>query len=416
MGFIVVGHGYKRRQVRARPSDPVAPWRKTPKSSRSTTSSQGHRIPQTSTDLREPVNLQDIPVEILYKIFALAGYGEQNQLHLTCKSLLQELSSSNPWLLRMVARYNCLVDLNGSFEVSSEAWLQNFLDLQQTLLQPLRERYRLDSLFHAPREMIETRIALDSSIFSLKCVDVNNIRNLCELNHQIVCGSESIQEQVENRERYLQWRFMVLEEFIQNAKEAEDADVPPTAEQLLSTAESVQKCVEFRDKYNLASFVPITSNTKISEAMFAPITETLVRKILALHEYSHMEFENPVRFVAAVLVHQIPLSEELAESLLSIIDVDTVSSNEILSLLTAYKNCQDILLQLPLEQRLSHHLQSLIDGLHGTVKTCLTSYHESPSDSRLKDGPMWELLYQIQSSELIDHVVSMGGMPTCDLL
>lgn len=416
MGFVRVGHGYKRRQVRVRLSDPVVPRQKYPTPTCSTISSEGHRIIQTSTIVQNPASFEDIPVEILSKIFVFAGFGEQNLLHLTCKAMAQLLSPScNPWLLILVAKHNCLVDLNETFKISSETWLRKYLDLQQTLLQPLRERFKLGSLFYIPKKMIETRMALDSSILTLKCVDVQQIKTLQNLGHQIVCERDVIEDQRENRERYLEWRYMVLEEFIRVAKDSDEAEVPPTSEHLLSKAEGARECAEFRDKYGLASFAPMTSNTKIREATFTPISQALVRKILALHEHLHMDFENPIRFVAAVLVSQIPLSEELAESLLSIINVDTVSSNEMLSLLTAYKSCQDILLQLPLEQRLRHHLQPLIERLHGTVKSCLTSYHESPSVSRLKDAPMWELLYQIQSSELIDHVVAMGGMPTCDL-
>lgn len=305
--------------------------------------------------------------------------------------------------------------LNAHFVLEPAEWKRKFVSKVSSILQTLRERYKIGTLFRLPLEVLEVSMAFDISIFKLVGVDADSIYELRRFRNMIVCA-HNCNDQLKLREPFLEWRLAVLQEFVSKAQELEDAAEPPSAEALLSAADNAPKCVELRDKYNLSSFVPIVKSDRIPEAMFSPVNERLVRKILALSETFDMNFENPARFVAKVLTSQIPIGEKLAESLLSIINMETASSTELLSLLSAFKNCQDSLNSIPLEQRSTHHLQSLVDRLFMVLKEGLTAYHEISVEERQMDSQVWELLYQIHIPELIDHVTAHGGCPTSDFL
>ncbi|RKP32356.1 hypothetical protein METBISCDRAFT_21623 [Metschnikowia bicuspidata] len=120
--------------------------------------------------------------------------------------------------------------------------------------------------------------------------------------------------------------------------------------------------------------------------MFIPVTVALVTKVLALHEHFGMEFNNPIRFVATILTNQVSIDEDLTDALLSLIKVETVFSDELLSLLAAYKNIQELLSEQPFDTRSTHYLQPLMDRLFSVVKACLTTYHEAASETHEHDS------------------------------
>lgn len=421
MGFITVGQGYKRRQVRPATLYHRAGPRRKHNSTNNTISSQAHRDHRIQQPVQntphKSVNFSDLPQEILLQIFSRTGFGSSNSLHLTCKYFNNLFSpSQNPWLLKMMAEMNSLVDLNGNFITSSETWHGKFTSKINSVSQVLRQRYKIGQHFKLPMSVIEHKDAFNLAIMRLYCVDTEEMKAFRQLGHNLVCDESTISEQLRLREHYLEWRFLVLEHFIRKAQEDEESEEPLSAEKLLLDAEDMASCVKLRDTYDLKSFVPAVKSDRISEGMFGPLCVKLIQKILCLNEFFNVEFERPIRFVARVLTSQIQIGADLVESLLSLINQDNVSSNELISILTAFRNCQLMLREISLEQRSSHYLQPLVERLYGIVRTCLTSYHESSSEDRHRDGAMWELLSQIQIPELIDHVISLGGVPTYDLL
>lgn len=421
MGFITVGQGYKRRQVRpATLYHRAGPRRKHTKHY-NTSSSQAHRDHRPEQSLQttphKSINLSDLPQEILLQIFSHSGFGSSNLLHLTCKYFNKLFSlTRNPWLLKMMAEQNSLVDMNSNFETSPQIWQQKFTSKINSVPQVLRQRYKIGQHFKLPMAVIEQSGAFDVAIMKLECVDADRIKSLHQLGYNLVCDGQTISEQLQLRERYLEWRFLVLEHFVQKVKEEEESEEPASAEKLLLAAEEMTCCVKFRDSHDLHSFVPAVKSSKISEGIFGPLSVEVIQKILCLHKCFNVDFENPIRFVARALTSQIQIGAELAESLLSVINLDNVSSTELISILSAFKNCQLMLREIPLEQRSAHYLQPLVERLYEIVHSCLTTYHETSSEDRHMDGAMWELLSQIQIPELIDHVVALGGVPTCDLL
>lgn len=426
MGFIAVGQAYKRRRVLVTKLNFLAiPLKNDQSSCKSDSYRSSHRSGHRSghrlaTPPPETTELVDLPPEILLRIFSHAGFGKVNSLHLTCKQFAKLFSPThNPWLLEMVAQRNSIVDLNGSFETEPEVWLQRFHSTIDTLLQPLRQRYNVNDEFHIVFEILDKRMALDLAILKLLCMDRRKIQALKSSGHSIVCGSDIIASQLRSREHYLTWKMLVLEQLILKINEAvdvADAEEPHTLDALLSAAEEMPPCIQYRDKHDLGSFSPVVKSVKIQEAMFSPVTVKLLENVLTLHETLAMDFCNPTLFVSRVLSSQIPISESLAEPLLSVINVEAVSSDELIQLLTAFRNCQEILHEVPLHERSTHHLHPLVDQLYVIVKTCLSTYHNSASDERRLVGPMWDLLSQIQIPELIDHVITLGGTPTCELL
>ncbi|WPK26204.1 hypothetical protein PUMCH_003552 [Australozyma saopauloensis] len=413
MGFIVAGHGYKRRKFRADKAGLVVLPDGFLRVSLFRPSPNRILIP---TPPPENVDLIDLPPEILWRIFAYTGLGSSNLLHLTCSYFSRLFTTSNPWLLTLVARNNSLFNLNAEFGVSTGNWREKFLVEFNSLPRDVGDQKQIQQLFETAFKILDCADAIDSAIFTLPNIGVPQIEELRLLNHSLVCDRRAINEQRKSREKYLEWQYQILQAFSKKVKDGAGAeDTGPSVELLLSESENTEQIMKFRDLHGLAAFEPLIKSQKISATLSGPVNVSQVRKILALSKLFDLEFQNPTRFVARVLTSKIALSEELAEVLLDIINVNSVSSKELLGVLSAYKSCQDFLFEVPLESRASHYLQPLLEKLYTIMELCLSSYYEN-GEGRLLDGQVWELLYQIQIPELIEHVVAMGGTPTCDVL
>lgn len=391
MGFVTTGRGFKRRRFkRGTLTQSIAfPVDRVPRGKIST--------PERAAS-PSPASFDDLPPEVYYRIFCYAGF--DSSLPLTSSYFYALLNPHNSWFLEMVVSSNFVIDLNASFLKSRKSWKKKFATKLAEVPKSFQDTDQVNDLFHVPQQVLLRSRAIDSRLFQLRFVTAEVVAFVHKRFGGIVVDSATVETELAYRERYLEWRYMVLRKYSKVSKEIEESGTPEEAK---AKAEDDERCVAFSKKHDLTGYLPLMESVDIPADLLRRANTTKLHKMAALHNYYGMGVLNFGALVSAVLRSSI---DEPALTALILLAPKKYTQNDVVAILAGYETCRNQLLALPREQRGEH--AAVVDGALLFVKDSLVKFY---SDTHERDDEIWALIKQLQIPELLDVVVNLGVSP-----
>ncbi|QRG36847.1 hypothetical protein FDK38_001205 [Candidozyma auris] len=173
--------------------------------------------------------LERLPHDILWEIFLLAGI--DNNLSLASKYFMRVLSapslgdiateSSNRWLFIQVLDRCLLQDLNVHVD---EDWVEKYHAAASGIEAPSELVKKLISVqSEIPTSIYQNRFAIDVNAFSRGFMNDSALRIILERYPAVgVMSSEQITNQIENRQKFIEWNYRILMEAIKKAQQADE--------------------------------------------------------------------------------------------------------------------------------------------------------------------------------------------------
>ncbi|KAK8442885.1 hypothetical protein CJI97_003450 [Candidozyma auris] len=173
--------------------------------------------------------LERLPHDILWEIFLLAGI--DNNLPLASKYFMRVLiapslgdiatESSNRWLFIQVLDRCLLQDLNVHVD---EDWVEKYHAAASGIEAPSELVKKLISVqSEIPTSIYQNRFAIDVDAFSRGFMNDSALHIILERYPAVgVMSSEQITNQIENRQKFIEWNYRILMEAIKKAQQADE--------------------------------------------------------------------------------------------------------------------------------------------------------------------------------------------------
>lgn len=405
MGFINVGHGLNSHKFRVCK----------PRNKRSGASVKRHQyvtgLPSpeliASPEPEKPLLILDLPPEILYRVYCYAGFGSQNSLASTCVFLrdLFEISD-NLWFLDLLIKTNFLVHLNENIRASR--WNLKFKARFDLLPVHVQQSGVLNRLYHRPHEVIETDLAIDTSIFLSRCIDRDQLEFIRRRFDVIVTNKKSTTQELELRLRYVEWRYMVFRKFASLLDDPSDGE--PNLEELAEIAENCEGVKSFKKKYSLDSYCPLVTSVSIPHAMYSAVTLPKLRKILYLYSAFEMNIANPHELLLKAVSSPDVIRLETLQPLLDLVQSSDANETEALHVLNSFRLLWQRQINTSSNAGLVVPDNDLSERLFELSKAVLTTFLSRENKPDI--GAVWDVLKDLKLPELLDHVLKLGARPS----
>lgn len=405
MGFISTGRGYKRRK-----SDPIYSFQRKV-SPRNRLPFLNDLLPSPSTtptsdsitsDIHEPPTLETLPVDILLLIYNYVGVGEANNMSFINKHfhMVIPLVKEKWWLEKMV-RCHYVVDLN--IDVS-EKWEARYRSRYTKLPSSVRESWSGSDFLTLPSALGQYRHCIDSAVLKFKFIDHQTVTEMGKYLGHFALNRGTIEREQMLRNRYLNWRYMVLCRIVDTYQGSEE-DL--NIEEVQAQSEEAEGPKNYREKYSLSKYTPVTQSDPIPVSMFEMLSPHKIDAIMVLNKLFGMEIPRAGQLLSGIV--RLCKHEQALSHLNHLAGLITKYNYlDVVTLLQALLHCRNLVLKSPLHDRGSSPQAQLLEELYHYMEEAFTLYY---GQGQVDDEIIWDLLKQLEMPELIDHVVSLGGHP-----
>lgn len=417
MGFLVAGAAYAdygtKRQFyhfsRARAAAPLHP--------RSRAGTTRLRTPTPSNT----ISLESLPLDILFQIYAHAGVGDTNHLHLASRRFHDLFSRPRPWWLETLVRAHF------AMRIDAGKWARR-LARRAALLPEGDVRARAAALVEA---VDRTPMAIDARFFRLRLVTRDIVAHVARQFPAIVLEDPVVAREQVQRRRYLQYRCAVLEHYASNATDtASTADGPTATTTATATATTIvisethpssdvgseapdalaraeTACAALAAKLGVTHYAPALASSPVPLDMYRRVTARTLGVVLLLHQHFGMAVTVALLVVAAVdLALRSPADVgAVAEAVVYV--RDHMDPPEAVAALGALARARDALFAQPLLVRGALPLAQVVESLTALAESALRRLYAVGGD----DTQVWPMLHQLEMSELTDVAIDLGGTP-----
>lgn len=348
-------------------------------------------------------NLDELPAEVLYRIFCYAGVGESNSLPKVNKYLHSLFSPrDNVWFLERLIANNFVVHLN---TFNADRWKAKFRAKVAALPESIRDD-AVDKYYSNFEKVCDTSDAMDFRLFEHQFANARVVQLAHAKFGGIVIDQTIHDDELAFRERYLQWQYMVLSALVELVKDCSE----PVLEEVQAKAEQDEQCVAFIKKHELEGYSPAVSSMCIPKTILHRIPLSKLPKLLALHSNYNMEPESFGLLVTSVF-RQNPGVDEHTFASLMLLAPKAYNAHDVVALLEAYNLSRDRLHNLPREERSAH--SALTENMLSSIKDVFAAYYETPT--KPDDELIWSHLKGADTPELVDYLFSLGATPSIDI-
>lgn len=366
----------------------------------------------TSTILHEPekpLELLDLPPEILLQISCFAGIGKSNQLPHTCSylHLLCDISQNDHYL-GMLIRSNLGFDLLKG--TKSRSWLLKFNNKYDSLPGDIKCSPEMRTAFHDPVNAATITRALDSSIFSYPGLESRHVDLIKNISGCIALDRISADRQRKYIRRFLEWKYMVFKKFVALATQSIDFCV----KHMLEQAEMLEQCANFKKKHSLEGFEPITESGDVPVSLYKDVTPQKLAVIQRLSILYDMTVSLPALLVTSFFRNRSSFTQEDVV-VLFLLNMKVLATDlEVVDALMVYRDLQTLceLLkaesgkELEGESGEEKYFSYAFDRYHDFVIEILSYYFTAHSEELSNE--VWDSLSFTKSPGLLNHVLGLG--------